>query len=67
LFELKKVRRECKQFKREIENLEFELQKSNGLIESNEIMLLDLKLKIEEARVTKESLTKMLAEKDKEN
>jgi hypothetical protein len=61
------VRRECKHFKREIENLEFELQKSNGLIESTEIMVVELKLKIEEARVTEEALTKMLAEKDKEN
>jgi hypothetical protein len=67
LSELKKVRRECKQFKREIDKLEFELQKSNGLIECTEIMLVDLKLKIEEARVTEEALTKMLAEKDKEN
>jgi hypothetical protein len=67
LSELRKVRRECKHFKREIENLEFELQKSNGLIESTEIMVVDLKLKIEEARVTEEALTKMLAEKDKEN
>jgi hypothetical protein len=67
LFKLNKVRRECKQFKREIENLEFELQKSNGLIESTKIMLVDLKLKIEEARVTEEALTKMLVEKDKEN
>jgi hypothetical protein len=61
------VRRECKHFKREIENLEFELQKSNSLIDSTEIMVVDLKLKIEEARVTEEALTKMLAEKDKEN
>jgi len=61
------VRKECKHFKREIENLEFELQKSNGLIERTEIMLVDLKLKIEEARVTEEALTKMLAKKDNEN
>jgi hypothetical protein len=61
------VRRECKHFKREIENLEFELQKSNGLIDSTKIMVVDLKLKIEEARVTEEALTKMLVEKDKEN
>ena len=61
------MRREWKHFKREIENLEFELQKSNGLIDSTEIMVVDLKLKIEEARVTEEALTKMLAEKDKEN
>jgi hypothetical protein len=67
LFELKKVRRECKQFKREIDKLEFELQKSNGLIESTEIMLVELKFKIEEARVTEEAITQMLAEKDKEN
>jgi chromosome segregation ATPase len=67
LSELKKVKRECKQFKREIDKLEFELQKSNGLIKSTEIMLVDLKLKIEEARVTEEALTKMLAKKDKEN
>jgi hypothetical protein len=52
LSELNKVRRECKQFKREIDKLEFELQKSNGLIESTEIMLVDLKIKIEEDRVT---------------
>jgi hypothetical protein len=67
LSELRKVRRECKHFKREIENLEFELQKSNGLIDSTEIMVVDLKLKIEEARVIEEALTKMLVEKDKEN
>jgi hypothetical protein len=30
-------------------------------------MVVDLKLKIEEARVTEEALTKMLAEKDEEN
>ncbi len=30
-------------------------------------MLVDLKLKIEEARVTEEALTRILAEKDKEN
>jgi hypothetical protein len=30
-------------------------------------MVVDLKYKIEEARVTEEALTKMLAEKDKEN
>jgi hypothetical protein len=30
-------------------------------------MVVDIKLKIEEARVTKEALTKMLAKKDKEN
>jgi hypothetical protein len=30
-------------------------------------MVIDLKIKIEEARVTEEALTKMLAEKDKEN
>ena len=52
LSELRKVRRECKHFKREIENLEFELQKSNGLIDSTEIMVVELKIKIEEARVT---------------
>ena len=67
LSELRKVRRECKHFKREIENLEFELQKSNGLIDSTEIMVVDLKLKIEEARVTEEDITKILAKKDKEN
>jgi hypothetical protein len=67
LSELKKVRRECKQFKREIESLDQELQKSNNLIESTEIMLVDLKLKIEEARVTEEALNSVLAEKDKEN
>jgi chromosome segregation ATPase len=67
LSELKKVRRECKQFKREIESLDQELQKSNNLIENTEIMLVDLKLKIEEARVTKEALNNVLAEKDKEN
>jgi chromosome segregation ATPase len=61
------VRRECKHFKREIKNLEFELQKPNGLIDRTKIMVVDLKLKIEEARVTEEALTKMLAEKDKEN
>jgi hypothetical protein len=56
LSKLKKVRRECKQFKREIENLDQELQKSNILIENTEIVLVDLKLKIEEARVTEEAL-----------
>jgi ABC-type metal ion transport system substrate-binding protein len=30
-------------------------------------MVVDLKIKIEEARVTKEALTKMIVEKDKEN
>ena len=65
--ELKKVRRECKQFKREIESLEQEIQKSNNLIESTEIMLVDLKLKIEEARVTEETLNNILTKKDKEN
>jgi chromosome segregation ATPase len=61
------VRRECKHFKREIKNLEFELHKSNDLIDSTEIMVVDLKLKIEEARVTEGDLTKMIAKKDKEN
>jgi hypothetical protein len=37
------------------------------LIESTKIMVVYLKLKIEEARVTEEALTKMLVEKDKEN
>jgi len=67
LSELNKVRRECKQFKREIDKPEFELQKSNGLIESTEIVLVDLKIKIEEARVNEEDLTKIIVEKDKEN
>jgi hypothetical protein len=67
LSELKKVRRECKQFKREIESLDQELQKSNNFIENNEIMLVDLKLKIEEARVTEEALNNILTEKVKEN
>jgi hypothetical protein len=37
------------------------------LIDSTEIMVVDLKLKIEKAKVTEEALTKMLVEKDKEN
>ena len=52
LTKLRKVRRECKHFKEEIENIENELQKSNKFIESTEIMIIDLKLKIEEARLT---------------
>ena len=41
LIELRKIRRECKQFKEEIRYLENELQKSNKLIESTEIMRID--------------------------
>ena len=65
--ELRKVRRECKHFKEENESLENELQKSNKLIESTKIMIIDLKLKIEEARLTEEALNNLLVEKDKEN
>jgi hypothetical protein len=67
LSELKKVRRECKQFKREIENLDQQLHKLNILIENTEIMLFDLKLKIEEVRVIEEALNNILIEKEKEN
>ena len=67
LTELRKVRRECKHFKEEIGNIENELQKSNKLIESTEIMIINLKLKIEEARLTKESLNNFLIEKDEKN
>ena len=67
LTELRKVRRECKHFKEEIENLENELHKSNKLIESTGIMIIDLKLKIEEAILTQEALNNLLVEKDKEN
>ena len=67
LTELRKVRRECKHFKEEIENLENELQKSNKMIESTEIMIIDLKLKIEEAILTEEALNNLLVENDKEN
>ena len=67
LTELRKVRRECKHFKEEIKNLENELHKYNKLIESTEYMIIDLKLKTEEARVTEEALNNFLVEKDKEN
>jgi hypothetical protein len=67
LSELKKVRGECKKFKREIESLDQELHKSNNLIENTKIMLVDLKLKIEEARVIEEALNNILTEKEKEN
>ena len=63
LSELRKTRRECKHLKEETKNLEDELLKSNKLIESTEIMIIDLKIKLEEARVTEEALNKLLAKK----
>ena len=67
LNELRKVRRECKHFKEEIKNLENEIHKSNKLIESTATMVIDLKLKTKEARVTEEALNNLLVEKEKEN
>ena len=67
LTELRRVRRVCKNFKEEIKNLENELHKSNKLIERTGIMIIDLKLKTKEARVTEEALNNFLVEKDKEN
>ena len=67
LTELRKVRREIKHFKEEIKNLENEIHKSNKLIESTKTMIIDLKLKTKEARVTEEALNNLLVEKEKEN
>jgi chromosome segregation ATPase len=67
LTELRKVRKECKHFNEEIKNIENEIQKSNKLIESTETMIIDLNIKTEEARVTKEAINNLLVEKDKEN
>ena len=37
------------------------------MVEITEAMVIDLKLKIEEARITKEALNKFLVENDREN
>ena len=66
LCELRKERKECRYLKRNIEDIQCELQKSNDLVKSTEAMLVDLKLKIEEARITEEALNKFLIEKDRE-
>ena len=46
--------------KRSVKDLECELQKSNDLVESTEAMVIDLKLKLEEARITEEALNNYL-------
>ena len=67
LSELRKTRRECKHLKEETKNLEDELLKSNKLIEITEIVIIDLKIRLEEARVTEEAINKLLTKKDKEH
>ena len=52
LSELRKTRRECKHLKEKTKNLEDELLKSNKLI-------IDLKIRLEEARVTEEAINKL--------
>ena len=42
------------------------MKKSNDSFESTEEMVIELKLKLEEARITKESLNKLIIVKDKE-
>ena len=65
--ELRKTIREYKSLKEEIKKLEDDLQESRKLIESTGIMIIDLKVKIEEARIAEEALNEFLIEKYKDN
>ena len=58
LTELRRTRREYKSLKEETKKLENDLQESSKLIESTGTMIIDLKVKLEEARLTEEALNK---------
>ena len=66
LCDLRRERKECRHLKRNVKELEDELKKSNDSFESTEAMMIELKLKLEEARITEESLNKLIMVKDKE-
>ena len=66
LCDLRRERKECRHLKRNVKELEDEFKKSNDSFESTKAMMSELKLKLEEARITEESLNKLIMVKDKE-
>jgi len=67
LIELRKVRKKHHALKEEMKCLKTKTLKSDKLTDETRPLIIDLKVKLEEKRLTEEVLNNMIMEKDKEN